>query len=185
MPVDSASGDTVLNASALRRSLVEDTVKARNHLVRNTVAGSVFVPRALRWAIYRLSGLQIRTPNILENCVMNNSHVDIDADVFVNRNVYFEGSGSIRIVSGTQIGPEVVMLTSHHSRGEDGHVSRVPSARPILVEANVWIGARAILLPGAVIERDCVVAAGAVVSGRCERGGLYGGVPARLLRPSG
>ncbi len=43
---------------------------------------------------------------------------------------------------------------------------------------RVWIGARATILPGAVIEDDVIVASGAVVTGRCLSGGVYGGVPA-------
>jgi acetyltransferase-like isoleucine patch superfamily enzyme len=38
------------------------------------------------------------------------------------------------------------------------------------------------VLDGTVIGRGCVVAAGAVVRGVLEPGGIYAGVPARLLR---
>ena len=47
---------------------------------------------------------------------------------------------------------------------------------------RVWLGARVLVLPGAVIEPDVVVAAGAVVAGRLESHGLYAGVPARRIR---
>jgi acetyltransferase-like isoleucine patch superfamily enzyme len=38
------------------------------------------------------------------------------------------------------------------------------------------------VLPGAVVESGCVVAAGAVVTGHCLADGVYAGVPARRLR---
>jgi carbonic anhydrase/acetyltransferase-like protein (isoleucine patch superfamily) len=41
-----------------------------------------------------------------------------------------------------------------------------------------------VILPGAVIERGCTIAAGAVVRGHCLAGKTYGGVPARLLTSS-
>ena len=39
-----------------------------------------------------------------------------------------------------------------------------------------------VVLPGAVIESEVIIAAGAVVAGRCESYGVYGGVPARRLK---
>lgn len=52
----------------------------------------------------------------------------------------------------------------------------------ITVEDDVWIGYRAVLLPGARIGRGTVVGAGAVVSGRLPPGVVAGGVPARVIR---
>lgn len=54
-------------------------------------------------------------------------------------------------------------------------------SRPVRVGANVFIGARAILLKGTTIGPDSVVAAGSVVSGAFPAGALIGGNPARLL----
>lgn len=53
--------------------------------------------------------------------------------------------------------------------------------RPIIVEDNVFIGARAIILPGVIIGRDSVVAAGAVVTKSVEPGSVVAGVPARVI----
>lgn len=53
--------------------------------------------------------------------------------------------------------------------------------RPILVEDNVFIGAEAIIMPGVIIEKNSVVAAGAVVTKHVSEGTIVGGVPARAI----
>lgn len=55
-------------------------------------------------------------------------------------------------------------------------------AHPIRIEADVWIGARATILPGVTIGRGATVAAGAVVSKNVDAETLVGGVPARFIR---
>ena len=53
---------------------------------------------------------------------------------------------------------------------------------PVVVEEDVWIGARAILLSGVTIGRGSIVAAGAVVTKDVPPYCIIGGVPARVLR---
>ncbi len=54
---------------------------------------------------------------------------------------------------------------------------------PIRVGNNVFIGLRAILLPGAEIGDSCVIGAGAVVVGKIPPNSVVAGVPARVIRP--
>ena len=53
---------------------------------------------------------------------------------------------------------------------------------PVVVEEDVWIGARAILLSGVTIGRGSIVAAGAVVTKDVPPYCIVGGVPARIIR---
>lgn len=53
--------------------------------------------------------------------------------------------------------------------------------RPIIVEDNVFVGARSIILPGVIIGADSVVAAGAVVTKSIPPGSVVAGVPARVI----
>ncbi len=175
---------SMAGARSLWRSLLEDLRLARAHLIRNVLAGSAFTPRLLRWLIYWSCGLRLGTANISDNCIIANHSVEIAAGTFVNRGCYFEGSGAVKIGRDCQIGPEVAFITSHHDRDGNGHVDATPVPRAIVVQDRVWIGARAVILPGTVVESDCVIAAGAVVAGRCVSGQTYGGVPARPLRAS-
>ena len=53
---------------------------------------------------------------------------------------------------------------------------------PIRVGNNVFIGYGAILLPGTVIGDDCVIGAGAVVTGLIPPRSVAAGVPARVVK---
>ncbi len=55
-------------------------------------------------------------------------------------------------------------------------------ARPVVIEDDVWIGAKATILSGVRIGRGAIVAAGAVVVKPVAPFTLVGGVPARLIR---
>jgi maltose O-acetyltransferase len=151
---------------------------------RNSIAGSALVPQLLRTMLYRWSGLDVQSFNIREGQVIDNSRLRIGDRTFVNRHCSFEGKGLIDIGADCQIGPETAFLTSNHERLPDGSIDSVPTYLDIRVEDGAWIGARSVILPGAIIEKYRVIAAGAVVRGRCLAGATYGGVPARLLAPS-
>jgi maltose O-acetyltransferase len=160
----------------------EDFRTARRHLIRRTIAGSVFTPRLVRWILYRWCGMRIETPHMGDSCVVRLTDLAVGTGSVVGPYCYFEGLGPVHIGRDSLIGPGSTFLTSHHAvDAATGEVSRVPEARPIVVGDRVWLGARSTVAPGAVIEDDCIIGAGAVVVGRCERGGTYGGVPARPL----
>lgn len=86
---------------------------------------------------------------------------------------------TVQLGANTMIGQKA-MLIPHVIEGE-----RV-ALRPIRVGSGVTIGANAIVLAGAEIGDGATVAAGAVVTaGTCiPPGQLWGGVPARCLRPN-
>lgn len=51
----------------------------------------------------------------------------------------------------------------------------------VVVGDDVWVGAGAVLLPGARLGDGVVVAANAVVRGVVEPGAIVGGLPARVI----
>ncbi|WP_370249507.1 DapH/DapD/GlmU-related protein [Nocardioides sp.] len=56
------------------------------------------------------------------------------------------------------------------------------SHQPVSIGAGSWIGHGAIILPGARIGRQVVVAAGSVVRGEVEDHAVVAGAPARIVR---
>lgn len=47
---------------------------------------------------------------------------------------------------------------------------------------DVWIATNAVITAGVKIGNGCIIGAGAVVTKDCEDYGIYGGVPAKLIR---
>jgi acetyltransferase-like isoleucine patch superfamily enzyme len=117
--------------------------------------------------VYCKSPLQIDRPEALS----------LGRGVFLNRNVYFEGEGDIRIGSNCQIGPNVVLATTKH----DIENNMEPEVGDIVLYDNVWIGANAVLLANVKIGPNVVVAAGSVVN-KSFSNCLVAGIPARVVR---
>lgn len=81
----------------------------------------------------------------------------------------------------------VVMLTggNHPTDGETHpafYNGRKGRNGPIRIGNNVWIGARATILPNVKIGDNCIIAAGAVVTKDVEPNTIVGGVPAKLIK---
>jgi acetyltransferase-like isoleucine patch superfamily enzyme len=52
----------------------------------------------------------------------------------------------------------------------------------ISIGNDVWIGRGCIIFTGTMIADGVVVAANSVVKGKLERNGIYGGIPAKLIK---
>lgn len=61
------------------------------------------------------------------------------------------------------ISPKVTLITEGHPVEPTERYEFIAVA-PIVIEANVWIGAAATILPGVTIGHDSVVGAGAVIA---------------------
>ena len=52
---------------------------------------------------------------------------------------------------------------------------------PVILEDDVWVGSRALILGGTRLGRGCVVAAGSVVQGEFPAGAVIAGKPAEVM----
>jgi serine acetyltransferase len=58
----------------------------------------------------------------------------------------------------------------------------VAALRPVEIGSGSWLGAGVVILPGARLGRNVVVAAGAVVRGEVPDHAVVAGAPARIIR---
>ena len=93
--------------------------------------------------------------------------------------------GPVGIGNDVMMGPEVMIFTRNHLFDRlDLTIREQGSAaeEAVTIADDVWIGARAIILPGVTIARGAVVAAGAVVTRDVPEYAIVGGNPARVIR---
>lgn len=109
-------------------------------------------------------------------------------DIQIGHNVQINERSRIRNViigNDVMIAPEVYFLHSgHHYDRQDIPMrwqgeSHYPHT---IVEDDVWIGARCIIMPGRKIGKGAIVAAGSVVTKDVEPYTIVGGNPAREIK---
>jgi acetyltransferase-like isoleucine patch superfamily enzyme len=89
--------------------------------------------------------------------------IELGERTFVGHACSFLDLGGITVGDRTLIGPKVTLITEGHPIEPAERYDFITTA-PIVIEANVWIGAAATILPGVTIGHDSVVGAGAVVA---------------------
>lgn len=94
----------------------------------------------------------------------------------INENCRLDNRGSLRIGSNVSISSEVCILTADHDPQSESFAGR---NRPVEIDDYVFIGTRALILPGCKIGRGAVVAAGSVVTKEVEPFVIVAGNPAR------
>ena len=112
--------------------------------------------------------------------------VDIGADVYIADGLTIveelAGEERIRILDRASLGPNVTLVLSSHPNR-----SRIRPFAPVArgsieIEADAWIGAGAVILPGVRVGRGAVVAALAVVAEDVAPLTVVAGQPAKPIR---
>lgn len=106
--------------------------------------------------------------------------LEIGRDVFINYGVSMAATRLIRIGDGCDLGTYVILMDNDYHGVEDR--DRPAPSEPVILEDNVWLGARVIVLKGVTIGRDSVIGAGSVVTRDIPPRCLAAGAPARVIR---
>src|SRR6195256_4518120 len=107
--------------------------------------------------------------------------IRVGRNVFINQNCTFYDLGGLDIADDVLIGPNVSLITSGHPL-EPSRRRAFTTAKPIVIERNVWIAAGATIIGGLTVGENSVVAAGSVVTEDVPPNTLVGGNPARVIR---
>ena len=105
----------------------------------------------------------------------NNSGLGINCNV----------RGPLFIGDNVMMGPDVIIMTSKHefSRLDIPMCDQgFAPVKEVVINDDVWIGTRVIILPGVTIGTGAIIAAGAVVSKDVPDYAIVGGVPAKVLK---
>lgn len=96
-----------------------------------------------------------------------------------------EVHGPVSIGSDVMMAPEVVIYTSNH-KFERMDISMAQQGltenKPVTIGNDVWIGRRAMIMPGVTIGDGSVIGAGAIVTKDVPQYSVVAGVPAKVVK---
>lgn len=124
----------------------------------------------------------ISTIATLEISVGPDGTLEIGDQAFINYGSSIGATKLVRIGPRCNIGSHVMMIDNDFHRLEPERRLELPPSAPIVLEENVWLGSRVIVLRGVTIGAHSVVGAGSIVVGDVPARSLAVGVPARVIR---
>lgn len=134
----------------------------------------------IRKFFYVLSGIKIgkgSTVHMWANFFYP-KNISVGEDTIIGDHVFLDGRAPLRIGNHVDIASEVLIYNSEHDINSKDF-------RPILGQVEigdyVFIGPRAIILPGVKIGKGAIVGAGAVVTKDVSDFTIAGGVPAQVI----
>ena len=111
--------------------------------------------------------------------------ITIGNNNFFNSNVQVVAKQSITIGDNNLFGPNVVIVDHNHKYDDVNQLicRQGFTTAPIQIGSDIWIGANVLVCPGVTICNRVIIAGNAVVNRPITQSGIYGGVPARLIKP--
>lgn len=99
----------------------------------------------------------------------------------INAKIY----GACSIGTHVMMGTDVTIISRNH-RYDDTSIPMMyqgfEQEKPVVIGNDVWIGDRAVIMPGVRIGDGCIIAAGAVVTHDVPDYAVVGGVPAKIIK---
>lgn len=137
----------------------------------------------IRKMLYRMLGMKISSGSRINmRCVVLNPwNIEIGRNTIINEYCLLDGRGKLIIGNHCAISMYTIIYTASHYAG-GGDDFRYYEKNTIIKD-YAWVGARAVILPGSLINTNCVVGANSVVcSTLCEENAIYAGSPAKMIR---
>lgn len=130
--------------------------------------------------IWRLAGVTLGRASTLHTGirVFDPRNIVVGEGTIIGYATFIDGRDKVRIGNHTDIASEVMIYSEEHDLTSDDFAA---SSAPVTIGDYVFIGPRAIILPGVTIGDGAVVAAGAVVTKDVDPFTIVGGVPAKII----
>ena len=140
-----------------------------------------------RWLLCRIAARVGKGVIVKNQCYIGNGD-----GLVVGDRAQLSSGGQIgkNVVIGADVimGPEVVIMTNSHAFEDPitpiNQQGQLPT-KPVTIGRDVWIGTRAILLPGVSIGNGAIVGAGSIVTKDVPERAIVGGNPAKVIRNRG
>jgi acetyltransferase-like isoleucine patch superfamily enzyme len=134
----------------------------------------------VRRFFYRLAGMSIGQGSTIHTLARfyNPANISLGKDTIIGEGAVLDGRDTLRIGNHVDFASEVMVYNAQHDVNDPAFKA---SQAPVVIEDYVFIGPRAIILPGVTIGKGAVVAAGAVVTKDVKPFEIVGGVPAKAI----
>jgi maltose O-acetyltransferase len=127
------------------------------------------------------AGTLIRSVNVpVELVVETGGELIVGEECRLNYGVSIGVVRSIRIGDRVRFGPYVMVIDSDFHELHNRNVR--PEPRPVVIGSDVWIGAKASIMPGVTIGDGAVIGTASVVTRDVPAFTVVGGIPAKVLR---
>jgi len=110
------------------------------------------------------------------------SHIFVGARFYANFDCVVLDCARIDIGDDVFFGPGVHVYAATHPVDAEQRIAGPEFARPVRIGSRVWIGGRAVVLPGVTIGEETTIGAGSVVTRDIPAGVLAAGNPCRVVR---
>ena len=139
------------------------------------------LPSALRVAVLRLFGARIGQGVVIKPGVQVKYpwHLVLGDHCWIGERAWIDNLTTVRLGDHVCLSQAAYLCTGNHDWTDPAFGLMIV---PIYLSKGSWVGARAMLLPGAVLGEGAVAGAGSVVSGHIPDGEIYAGNPAVFLR---
>lgn len=140
-----------------------------------------YIPsHSVRLLAYRLADISIGEKSTIHMGARfyNPHHIKIGNGTIIGEGVTLDGRGTLTIGNHVDIASEVMIYNAQHDIHDEYFSSEI---KPVTIEDYVFIGPRAIILPGVTIGKGAVVGAGAVVTKDVDPYTIVGGIPAKEI----
>ncbi len=124
--------------------------------------------------------LLIRSPkfNPVRIHIEKSSNLTLGNQVFLNFGVHLSCSKEIRIGNHVDFGEDCLIIDNDFHSLDNSK----PKVEPILINDNVWIASRVIILKGVSIGEGSVIGAGSVITKSIPAKSFAAGNPARIIK---
>ena len=130
--------------------------------------------------ILRLGGAQVgRGATVHMGCrFFSLKNLTIGADTIIGWKCFLDGRDRLAIGNHVDVASEVMIYNSEHNIDSSDFSAK---KEPVEIGDYVFIGPRAIILPGVRIGKGAVIGAGAVVTKDVPQFAIVGGIPAKVI----
>lgn len=111
-----------------------------------------------------------------------NGRLTIGERTYINYGCSIAAIDSVTIGPNCNIGTYVIIMDNQFHRLEPERRLEIPESEPIVIEENVWLGARVIVMPGVTIGAGSAVGAGSIVTRNIPPRSVAVGTPAKVIR---